>query len=216
MITKRFNVFVYVLMVLPFLAIQSFAELPNDVFSVQQRWAEVNYQLQGDAKVAGYEELIAQADQVTASHPDSAPAWIWSGIIKSSFAGVKGGLGALGFAKAAKRDLERAMELDANAMQGAAYTSLGVLYMNVPGWPVAFGDKDKAYELLAHALEMAPQDIDANYFMAEYYQKDKDYAQARHYLELAKNAPARVGREVADMGRHGEIDQQLLQLSNKK
>ncbi|MDP2379421.1 MAG: hypothetical protein Q8M35_02840, partial [Pseudohongiella sp.] len=153
---------------------------------------------------------------VTASHPDSAPAWIWSGIIKSSFAGVKGGLGALGFAKAAKRDLERAMELDADAMQGAAYTSLGVLYMNVPGWPVAFGDKDKAYELLTHALEMAPQDIDANYFMAEYYQKEKDYAQARHYLELAKNAPARVGREVADMGRHGEIDQQLLLLSNKK
>jgi Tfp pilus assembly protein PilF len=87
--------------------------------------------------------------------------------------------------------------------------------MNVPGWPVAFGDKDKAYELLAHALEMAPQDIDANYFMAEYYQKEKDFAQARHFLELAKNAPARAGREVADMGRHGEIDQQLLQLNNK-
>lgn len=215
MMTRRFNVFVYVLMVVPFMAIQSFAELPVDVFSVQQRWAEVNYQLQGEARESAYEELIAQADQVTARHPDSAPAWIWSGIIKSSFAGVKGGLGALGFAKDAKRDLERAIALDADAMQGAAHTSLGVLYMNVPGWPVAFGDKDKARELLMHALTLAPQDIDANYFMAEYYLKEKEYAQARHYLELAKNAPARPGRDVADMGRHGEIDQQLLRLNKQ-
>lgn len=215
MITKRFNVFVYVLMVVPFMAIQAFAELPADVFSVQQRWAEVNYQMEGKAREEAYEELIAQADQVTSRHPDSAPAWIWSGIIKSSFAGVKGGLGALGYAKDAKRDLERAMALDADAMQGAAHTSLGVLYMNVPGWPVAFGDKDKARELLAYALTLAPQDIDANYFMAEYYLKEKDYAQARHYLELAKNAPARPGRDVADMGRHGEIDQQLLQLNKQ-
>lgn len=215
MMTRLFNVFVYVLMVVPFMAIQSFAELPADVFSVQQRWAEVNYQMQGKAREEAYEELIAQADQVTSAHPDSAPAWIWSGIIKSSFAGVKGGLGALGYAKDAKRDLERALALDADAMQGAAHTSLGVLYMNVPGWPVAFGDKDKARELLMHALTLAPQDIDANYFMAEYYLKEKDYAQARHYLELAKNAPARPGRDVADMGRHGEIDQQLLQLNKQ-
>lgn len=208
------TVYFWALVITPFLAVQSFADLPPDVLAVQQRWAEVNYQLEGDAQVAAYEQLVTLADQLTQASPASAPAWIWSGIVKSSFAGVKGGLGALGLAKAAKADLERAIALDANAMQGSAYTSLGVLYLNVPGWPVAFGDKDTAGELLLKAVEMAPQDIDANYFMAEYYLKDKDYTLARQYLERASNAPARPGRGVADTGRHKEIKQMMLQLDS--
>lgn len=212
---NRMTVYLLALVMTPFLAIRSFADLQPDVLAVQQRWAEVNYQLQGEARERAYEELISMAGQVTEANPESAPAWIWSGIIKSSFAGVKGGLGALGLARAAKADLERAIELDADAMQGSAYTSLGVLYMNVPGWPVGFGDKNKAGELLRRAVQMAPQDIDANYFMAEYYLKEKDYAQAQLFLERAKNAPPRPGRKVADAGRQGEIEQMLLQLSSK-
>lgn len=212
---NRINVYLWALVLTPFLAVQSFADLSPDVVAVQQRWAEVNYQLQGDAREQAYEELVVMADQLTQSKPDSAPAWIWSGIIKSSFAGVKGGLGALGLAKAAKADLERALELDANAMQGSAYTSLGVLYMNVPGWPVGFGDNDKARELLSRAVQMAPEDIDANYFMAEYYLKQDNNTEALHYLERAKNAPARAGREVADAGRQNEITQMMLQINPK-
>ncbi|MDO8908575.1 MAG: hypothetical protein Q7W55_08750 [Pseudohongiella sp.] len=212
---SRFSIYAWVLVLMPFLVLPSFADLPDDVYALQQRWAEVNYQLQGDVRVQAYQDLIRQAETVTSANPESAPAWIWSGIIKSSFAGIKGGLGALGLAKAAKADLERAMALDAEAMNGSAYTSLGVLYMNVPGWPVGFGDSDKAKELLLHAVRMAPEDIDANYFMAEYYQKQKDYVLARHYLDAAKNAPARAGRDVADHGRHGEIELMLLQLADK-
>lgn len=212
---NRINVYFWALVITPFLAIQSFADLAPDVQKVQQRWAEVNYQLQGDVRERAYEELVVMVSQVTQSNPDSAPAWIWSGIVKSSFAGVKGGLGALSLAKSAKADLERAISLDANAMQGSAYTSLGVLYMNVPGWPVGFGDKNKARELLTQAVRMAPQDIDANYFMGEYYLKQNDYSLARDYFERAKSAPARPGRDVADTGRQSEIDQMLLQVNNK-
>lgn len=213
---NRMTVYLLALVLTPFLAIQSFADLPPDVLSVAQRWAEVNYQMQGEAREQAYEELVLMAGQVAASNPESAPALIWSGIVKSSFAGVKGGLGALGLAKAAKADLERAIALDANAMQGSAYTSLGVLYMNVPGWPVGFGDEDKANELLTRAVQMAPHDIDANYFMAEYYLKQNDHEEVLKFLERAKNAPPRPGREVADAGRQGEIGQMLLQLSSKK
>jgi hypothetical protein len=69
---------------------------------------------------------------------------IWEGIINSSWAGAIGGLGALGKVKAAKASLEQAMKLDPNALQGSAYTSLGTLYDQVPGWPIGFGDADKA------------------------------------------------------------------------
>jgi hypothetical protein len=51
------------------------------------------------------------------SHPDAAPLWIWSGIIKSSYSGAKGELGALSLAKAAKHDLEKAIEIDQSALR---------------------------------------------------------------------------------------------------
>ena len=35
-------------------------------------------------------------------------------------------------------------------------SSLGVLYYKVPGWPIGFGDKDKARDLLQKALAVNP------------------------------------------------------------
>ena len=48
-------------------------------------------------------------------------------------------MGALGLVKRARADFEAAIKLDAGALDGAAYTSLGALYYQVPGWPVGFG-----------------------------------------------------------------------------
>lgn len=73
---------------------------------------------------------------------------IWSAIIDSSWAGAKGGLGALSLVKQARSDLEKAISIDPNALQGSAWTSLGALYYQVPGWPIGFGDKNKAEEML--------------------------------------------------------------------
>ena len=149
---------------------------------------------------------------MTRSQSNSADAWIWSGIIRSSYAGAKGGLGALSAAKAAKADFEKAMSINADAMDGSAYTSLGVLYLNVPGWPVGFGDEDKGVELLKKGLELSPNGIDANYFYAEYLFKKKQDDDATRYLNRAMSASARPGRELADQGRRGEIEQILQQI----
>ncbi|MEX2129971.1 MAG: hypothetical protein WD772_00680 [Pseudohongiellaceae bacterium] len=189
------------------------ADAESEVQVLQTRWAEVNYQLSGDAQAKAFEELATQADQVTNHYPDTAAAWIWSGIIKSTYAGAKGGLGALSIAKASKRDLEKAMKIDAAALDGSAYTSLGTLYFNVPGWPVGFGDDDRAEELLAKALNIAPDSIDTNYFYAEFKRKQKDYKAAREYYLKAQSAPARPGRELADSGRQGEITKALADLN---
>ncbi len=131
------------------------AQMPPSVAALQNRWAEVNYLTSGDSQLEAFSVLIEDARKATETETDSAEAWIWSGIIKSSYAGVKGGLGALSAAKAAKADLEKAIALNGEAMQGSAYTSLGVLYLNVPGWPVAFGDEEEGVALLKKGLELA-------------------------------------------------------------
>jgi tetratricopeptide (TPR) repeat protein len=189
------------------------ADVMQDVKNLQQRWAEVNYSLK-DKKQA-FEALIVEADKVVANNPDSAEVLIWRGIINSSFAGVKGGLGALSFAKTAKADFETAMMIDANALSGSAYTSLGTLYFKVPGWPFGFGDDDKAKDLLEKAININPDGIDSNYFYADFLADQRHYKQAEQFLLKAQQAPARATRPMADKGRHAEIDVALINVRNQ-
>jgi tetratricopeptide (TPR) repeat protein len=191
------------------------ANAASDVAHLQQRWAEVNYQLEGKTRLSAFEQLVADAEAIVTANPDSAEVLIWSGIIKSTYAGAKGGLGALSLVKASKTDLEKALALDAGALQGSAYTSLGALYYSVPGWPVGFGDDDKAEELLKKALELNPEGIDSNYFYGSFLLEQKRYEEARTYLVKAQKAPARPGREIADSGRQQEIIAALAKIAGK-
>jgi Tfp pilus assembly protein PilF len=83
-------------------------------------------------------------------------------------------LGALSLVKQARTNLEKAIEIEPNALQGSAWTSLGALYYQVPGWPIGFGDKDKADEMLKKALAINPDGIDPNYFYGDYLLKEKE------------------------------------------
>ncbi len=192
-----------------------FADLDSDIAHLQERWAEVNYQLESNLQEDAFEQLSIEAMAVTGQYPDSAAAWIWSGIIKSTYAGAKGGLGALSLAKDAKADLEKAMEIDPQALSGSAYTSLGTLYYSVPGWPIGFGDDDYAEELLLMALDLNPNGIDPNYFYASFLADERRYDEARQYLMKAQQAPARPNRALADAGRQQEITELLLEIADE-
>jgi tetratricopeptide (TPR) repeat protein len=179
-------------------------ELAPQVAAVRDRWAEVNYTTPKAQREAAFEALAKQAATAKASQPKDAGALIWEGIVLSSHAGERGGLGALGLAKQARADFEQAIKLDPNALDGSAYTSLGVLYYQVPGWPLGFGDDDKARELLRKGLKANPDGIDANYFHGDFLRDQGDWAGAAAALEKALAAPSRPGRELADQGRRKE------------
>jgi tetratricopeptide (TPR) repeat protein len=177
-----------------------------ELLSIQQAWAKVNYETPaGDARKEAFDALEKRAEAFTKQNPGRAEALIWEGIIESSYAGAKGGLGALGLAKEARGNLEAAIKINPNALDGSAYTSLGTLYYRVPGFPLGFGDHDKARELLKKALTINPNGIDPNYFYGDFLYEQGEYAQALQYLDKAAKAAPRPGREVADKGRHAEI-----------
>ena len=179
-------------------------ELSSQVSAVRDRWAEVNYNTPKNKREAAFDALARQAAAARGAQPRDANALIWEGIVLSSFAGERGGLGALGLAKQARADFEQAIKLDATALDGSAYTSLGVLYYSVPGWPVGFGDDKKARELLRKGLQANPDGIDPNYFYGDFLQQQGDMKGAAAALEKALAAPARPGRELADQGRRKE------------
>lgn len=182
---------------------------------VQQRWAQIQYQLPQADKEKAFAQLVTKSEAFTREQPQAAEAWIWHGIVTSSWAGAQGGLGALGKVKDARRFLEQAMKLDPTALQGSAYTSLGTLYDRVPGWPVGFGDEDEAEKLLKQAVQINPQGIDSLYFWGDHLYRQDRYAEAREALLKAKQAAPRPGRELADQGRQHEIDELLKMVEAK-
>jgi len=183
----------------------AWADLETNVLALQKQWSEVNYQIEGKDQISAFERLIIDADAVVVANPKQAAPLIWRGIIKSTLAGKKGGLGALGLAKAAKKDLEKSITLDATAMQGSALTSLGTLYLNVPGWPVGFGSDKKAEKFLLKAIAINPDGIDSNYFYADFLMAKKRNQEAATYFRKAQNAAPRLNRPLADSGRQKEI-----------
>lgn len=172
---------------------------------LQGRWAEINYQVPAAQREAEFAKLAAEADTLVRSNPQDAELHIWRGIILSTYAGAKGGLGALDLVKQSKTSLERALALDPKALHGSAYTSLGALYYQVPGWPIGFGDDQQAEKLLKQALQLNPNGIDPNYFYGDFLFRQARYSEAKRALEKAQAASARPGREVADRGRQAEI-----------
>jgi tetratricopeptide (TPR) repeat protein len=191
------------------------ADMTQDVIKLQQGWAKANYATEGKAQKVAFESLLKQADAAVAASPNSAELLTWRGIINSTYAGVKGGLGAMKYAKASKADLEKALKVDDKTLNGSAYISLGVLYFKVPGWPIGFGDDDKAKELLEKGLKLSPDGIDNNYFYGDFLVDQGQYEEAEKYLEKAQQAPARPDRPLADKGRHQEIDALLAKVQKK-
>lgn len=190
-------------------------EVDKGLQTLQKTWAEINYLVPENDREAAFTQLMSQAEQMVQTQPEKTEYRVWLGIIQSSTAGAKGGLSALSLAKAAKASFEQAIEQNPNALQGSAYTSLGVLYHKVPGWPLGFGSDKKAQQLLQESLKLNPQGIDGNYFYAEFLYDDQQYSEAQKYLTMAQQATPRADRPLADEGRHKEIDA-LMEKINKK
>jgi len=180
------------------------AGVEDAVVDLQHDWEVIRYQTPAPERGKRFEVLAAKARKVSETYPGRAEPLVWEGIIVSSWAGEKGGLGALGLVKQAKALYEGAIAIDGDVLDGSAYNSLGVLYYKVPGWPVGFGDKAKAKELLQKALSLNPKGIDPNFFYGEYLVETGQPDQAVAYLERALQAPPRPGRQVADSGRREE------------
>lgn len=188
------------------LPVQADSVLDQAILEIQHQWEHINYELPDSAKSDAFEQLEKQEEALAHQYPSQPEPLIWHGITLSSHAGAKGGLGALGLAKQARNQLMAAEKIDASAMQGSVYTSLGTLYYKVPGWPIGFGDNDKAEAYLKKALQVNPGGIDPNYFYADYLYGKHRYQDAMKFLDRALAAHARPQRPLADKGRRHEIE----------
>ena len=194
----------FIMLLAPFTS-SSAAGLSGDIASLQHEWARIKYQTSENQQEEQFEKLAKTAATITARYPNRAEPLIWEGIILSTWGGAKGGLGALSLVKQSRDRLEAALVINPVALDGSAYTSLGTLYFKVPGWPIGFGDDEKAEEMLTKALGINPDGIDPNFFYGEFLLEEERYQESISALNRALQAAPRPDRKLADSGRKSEI-----------
>lgn len=185
------------------------AEVSAAISQLQHRWEVIKYQTEEKQQEAAYETLAREARQLSIQYAGRAEPRIWEAIILSTYAGARGGLGALGLVKDARALLLEAEAMDPGALHGSLYTTLGSLYYQVPGWPIGFGDDKQARVYLEKALQYNPDGIDPNFFYGDFLLEEGEYARAVEVFSKALQAAPRPGRVLSDAGRREEIQAKL-------
>jgi tetratricopeptide (TPR) repeat protein len=153
--------------------------------------------------------MAADAVKLGALYPDRAEPLVWEALGLLIEGEVNRDISALKTVERAKALLEKAETIDPRGMNALVHTTLGSLYYEVPGWPIAFGDNKKAESYLRKALEIDPDGMDSNYFYGDYLLQRGKRKEALPYLEKASQAPVRPGHEAADTGRLKDIHEAL-------
>ncbi len=177
-----------------------------DIHAIEIQWEHIKFEEDGSPNQFAHIDALARfAARIVKKYPDRVEPSIWEGIVTSEEAGMAGTLSAMSYAKTAKAILETAYREDPAALDAGAPASLGVLYYRVPGFPFGFGDNEKARQLLAQAVSLAPNGMDANYFYADFLMTQHEYAAAYKLLKHALSLPPQPNRPLWDKNRRAVI-----------
>lgn len=187
----------------------------DNIAELQRDWAVANYETSGGDKQAAFEALVEQAQKISSAYPDRAEPKVWEAISRAGLAGAMGGISSLFNAmpqmKQGRDLLLEAEKIDPTALNGSVYTTLGSFYYMVPGGLIGFGDDEKAQAYLEKALQIAPDDMDANYFMGDFWLDQGEPQKAKPYLEKVTALPDVSGRPLYSKGRKAEAAAKLAE-----
>lgn len=191
-------------------------DLNRAISDLESAWASAYYQTDQNKQKQAYPKLLVQATELANRYPHAAEPKIWQANILATNAAFDSALTALSSLEKAKALLEQAIQINPEALEGAAYVTLGTLYYMVPGWPVSFGDNDVAERLLKASLAINPNGIDANYFYADFLSRlDRD-AEAELFFRKASLAQIRQQQVFADTQLQNEAKLALAHTLQRK
>jgi tetratricopeptide (TPR) repeat protein len=116
-------------------------------------WAE--FQRDDDKRESLALEGIAAARVAVEKSPKDPGGYYLLAMNKGQLARTKT-LGALALVKEMEAAFLKSIHLDPKFDNAAAERSLGMLYLNAPGWPASIGSKNKARKHLERAVASAP------------------------------------------------------------
>jgi hypothetical protein len=129
-------------------------------------FSELNTNRQNRASLA--EEGISSARFAIQKAPKDAAGHLYLGLNLGELARTKM-LSALSLLRQMEKALLHAAALESQLGHAAADRSLGLLYLEAPGWPASVGSKRKAREHLVRAVTIAPDYPDNHLSLLEAY-----------------------------------------------
>ena len=112
------------------------------------------------------EEAIRACRAAVVRDPRSAPAHYYLGLDLGQLARTRS-LGALKLVREMEKHWLAAKEIDETFDSGGPDRSLGLLYLEAPGWPASIGSHAKARTHLEHAVKLAPGSPENRLCLAE-------------------------------------------------
>jgi tetratricopeptide (TPR) repeat protein len=191
-------------------------ELNHSIASLESAWAEVYYQKDEALQKQVYPVLLQRSAELVKRYPGAAEPKVWLATIMATNAAFESSLDALSSLVKAKALLEEAIKINPQALDGAAYVTLGTLYYMLPGWPVSFGDEKMAEQLLKTSLSINPNGIDANYYYADFLLGRDRVAEAIVFFQRASQAPLRQQQLFADTELQNEARLGLVNARHRK
>jgi len=174
------------------------SNIDSQINQLESEWATIYYSESSEQQHENYPLLIQKAKTLSEEHPHAAEPLIWQAILIATNAAHQSPFKALSSIETAKELLEQTINNQPKALEGAAQVVLATLYYMTPGWPISFGNQDRAELLFKEALKINPLSIDSNYFYAEYLLTKDNLEKAQVYFKRAISAPIRQNQIYAD------------------
>ncbi len=169
-----------------------------ELIHIESEWATIQYQNTPQQQAHAFPLLLTKIHRIQQRYPNRPEFQIWEAIVMANNAAYESPFKALKNLETVKETLEEIASRQPETLEGAALVTLGTLYYKVPGWPISFGNHDKAQYYLTKALAINPTGIDTNYFYADFLIEQGQYQASRPYLEAALQAPVRPSQTFAD------------------
>lgn len=169
----------FAMVALPPIADDSLRPAPDPLTTIEQRWQTTTHLSDHQQRLrqvqALLQELRALPAQSCVSH------WLQAEILMD-IADIKHNLDSLADLNQARQLLENCLGDPSPVIAGTAAAILGHLYLQVPGFPLSFGDRDKAAEYLANALRLAPDNMAVNYYYGDHLIRQGHPLEAEKFL----------------------------------
>ena len=140
-----------------------------------------------DARIAGYEESEAYADQSIAIE-ETPNAYHWKASAIGRIGQVNGPLNSLSKAKPMRSLIEK-VQNEFNADMSDAWYVISLLYDQLPGAPISFGDDDTAISYIRRCID-TQDNVNrlnlTNYLELAHQLYDRDWSASKRAKELDK------------------------------